>query len=91
MLTINQKMSELRFNEETKLETSSKMLARKEKELDEAMNREHRLNSLLENMRQEMKRADGQNREKVEEVRRVEAGLRQTLQANAKELENKER
>lgn len=84
-------MSELRFNEETKLETSSKMLARKEKELDEAMNREHRLNSLLENMRQEMKRADGQNREKVEEVRRVEAGLRQTLQANAKELENKER
>lgn len=86
VIAMERKVADLRHAEETKTGAAAKVMAKKDKELEDAIAREQKTAVLLDSARQEARRMDGQHREKMEEMRRVEASLRLTIQSTAKEL-----
>ena len=77
---LSNKLKEVKKSEETKNATTLKILARREKELEEALLREQKLMGQVDTLKDEAKKSDVQHKERTEAAKKLENNLRIELQ-----------
>lgn len=84
---MNSKLKEAKRSEDGKNANNLKIIARKEKEIEEGGLREGKLVAQLEAMKEEARKVEQGTKERVEQARRVEVGLRGEVMEAGKRAE----